>query len=87
MEENNQEHSVEISTYLAQVEMDYHDEPQTQVFGTLEEAEHFIKEMLEEAMEEEDTSELSEEFLQVLQSKYHGDYSIIPSVVKVKLVW
>ena len=46
-----QEQIVEITTYLAQVEMDYHDEVQAQVFGELVEAENFIKEMLEEVME------------------------------------
>ena len=36
-------------------------------------------------MAEEDTSELGEEFLQVLQGKYHVDYSITPSVITVKI--
>tara|TARA_Y100000592_G_scaffold32030_1_gene50939 strand:- start:11215 stop:11481 length:267 start_codon:yes stop_codon:yes gene_type:complete len=81
-----QEQIVEITTYLAQVEMDYHDEVQAQVFGELVEAENFIKEMLEEVMEDENIPELGEKLLQVLRGKYHGDYAITPSVVKVKLV-
>jgi hypothetical protein len=81
-----QERYTEITTYLAQVEMDYHDEPQTQVFGTLEEAKNFIKEILEEVMEDENIPKLGEELLQVLRVKYHGDYAITPSVIKVKLV-